>query len=103
MSEDHAESSDDTEQAIEVLAAEWLESERIARDRRNAGGSEERAQAASAAYERAVTSASVEELLVAWHAALKVQYGCEMGSASWSEARAVSELLRVEYAARGGV
>ena len=101
MSEDHSEPSDDAGQAIEQLAAEWLESERIARDRGNAGGSEERAQAASGAYERAVTSASVEELLVAWHAALRVQYACEMGSVSWSEARTVSELLRVEYAARG--
>ena len=102
MSEDHATSSGDTEQAIEELAAKWLESERYARDRGNAGGSEQRAQAASGAYERAVTSASVEDLLIAWHAALKVQYGCEIGSSSWSEARAVSELLRVEYAARGG-
>jgi hypothetical protein len=102
MPEDHAKSSDDTEQAIERLATEWLESERNARDRGNAGGSEQRAQAASGAYERAVTSASVEDLLIAWHAALKVQYGCEIGSSSWSEARTVSELLRVEYAARSG-
>ena len=102
MSDSHTKASDDPERAIEELAAEWLASERVARDRGNAGGSEERAQAASGAYERAVTAASVEELLVAWHAALRVQYACEMGSAAWSEARAVSELLRVEYAARSG-
>ena len=88
--------------AIEELATRWLKSEREASGRGNAGGTEERARAASAAYEHAVTSASVEELLIAWHAALNAQYECEMGSASWAEARAVSELLRVEYLARGG-
>ena len=98
MSEDHPKA----ELPIEALAAAWLESERKARDHGNAGGSEERAQAASEAYERAVTSASAEELLLAWHAALKVQRECEMGSTSWSEARAVSELLRLEHLARGG-
>ena len=91
-----------TDNAIEELAALWLESERDARNRSNAGGSEERARAASAAYEHAVTSASQEELLIAWHAALNAQYAREMGSASWADARAVSELLRVEHLARGG-
>jgi hypothetical protein len=90
------------ENAIEELATLWLETERDARKRSNAGGSEERARAASAAYEHAVTSAFKEELLVAWHAALQAQYECEMGSASWADARAVSELLRVEYLVRGG-
>ena len=94
--------TENTDNAIEELAALWLESERDARNRSNAGGSEERARAASAAYEHAVTSASEEELLIAWHAALKGQYACEMGSASWVDARAVSELLRVEHLARGG-
>jgi hypothetical protein len=93
--------TNDSEKAIEELAALWLETEREATDRGNSGGSEERARAASGAYERSVKSASVEELLIAWHAALQVQYGCEMGSASWAEARAVSELLRMEYLARG--
>jgi hypothetical protein len=91
----------DTVEAIEALATLWLATEQEARDLTNAGGSEERARSASAAYERAVTSASAEDLLIAWHAALRIQYACEMGSASWAEARAVSELLRVEYLARG--
>jgi hypothetical protein len=102
LSEDHPISSGDTEQAIEELAAHWLETERAATDRANTGGSEERARAASEAYERSVRSASSEELLIAWHAALGVQYACEIGSASWAEARAVSELLRVEYLAHVG-
>ena len=94
--------TEETDKAIEELATLWLATEREASDRVNAGGTEERARAASAAYERAVTSASPEELLIAWHAALKAQQACEMGSASWAEARAVSELLRVEYLVRGG-
>ena len=89
--------------AIDELATLWLGAERQATGLANAAGSEERARTASAAYERAVTSASQEELLLAWHAALKVQNACEMGSASWAEARAVSELLRVEYLARDGL
>ncbi len=84
---------------IEELARAWLASEREASDRRNAGGTEEHARNASAAYEAAIRAASREDLLVAWHAALKVQNASEMGSASWSDARAVSELIRVEYQA----
>jgi hypothetical protein len=81
---------------IERLAEAWLASERDASSRGNAGNTEERARTASAAFEAAVRAASREDLLVAWHAALKVQEGCEMGSAAWAEARAVSELVRVE-------
>lgn len=54
---------------------------------------------ASAAYDSAVAAASREELLIAWHAARTVQQAAEMGSKGWAEARAVSELLRVEYLA----
>ena len=90
---------DETNNAIEELASVWLASEREASRRGNTAGTEERAREASAAYERAVTSATREELLVAWHASLKVQHAREMGSAAWSEARAVSELVRVEYLA----
>lgn len=89
--------------AIEELATVWLATERQARDRANGGGSEGRARTASAEYERAVRSATREELLLAWHAARKVQHACEMGSAPWAEARAVSELLRVEHLARDGL
>lgn len=90
---------DETNNAIEGLASLWLASEREASRRGNSAGTEERAREASAAYERAVTSATREDLLVAWHAARKVQHAQELGSAAWSEARAVSELVRVEYLA----
>jgi hypothetical protein len=93
----------ETPRAIDELATVWLEAEREATNLVNRGASEERARTASAAYEHAVTSASREELLLAWHAALKVQHACEMGSASWASARAVSELLRVEHLARDGM
>jgi len=85
--------------SIDELARAWLAAERDAVNRSNAGGTEARARDASAAYETAIGSASREDLLVAWHAALKVQEACEMGSAAWADARAVSELLRVEYLA----
>ena len=89
----------DDRTAIEDLARLWLASEREASRRGNSAGTEERARRASAAYEAAVTSATREDLLVAWHAALKVQHTQEMGSEAWAEARAVSELVRVEYQA----
>jgi hypothetical protein len=92
--------SDETDETIEGLAKLWLELEHAASNRQNLGGTEERARNASAAYERAVTAASREDLLLAWRAALKAQADCEMGSTAWAEARAVSELLRVEYQAR---
>ena len=85
--------------SIEELARVWLAAEREARRRGNAGDTEEQARLASAEYERAVTSASREELLVGWNAALKVQNAQEMGSQTWAEAREVSELIRVEYRA----
>jgi hypothetical protein len=85
--------------AIEELARLWLAAEREASRQGNSAGTEKRARQASAAYEVAVTSASREDLLVAWHAALAVQHAQEMGSVSWSQAREVSELLRVEYLA----
>jgi hypothetical protein len=89
----------DEPNAIEELARVWLESEREASRQGNAAGTEERARQASAAYESAVTSASREDLLIAWHAALAVQHAQEMGSVAWSEAREVSELVRIEYQA----
>jgi hypothetical protein len=92
--------SQQTDETIEGLAKLWLELEDAASKRGNLGGTEERARSASAAYERAVTAASREDLLLAWRAAVKAQAECEMGSQAWSEARAISELLRVEYQAR---
>ena len=88
-----------TDEPIEELARLWLESEREASRRGNADRTEEKARRASAAYENAVRSASREDLLIAWHAALTVQHAQEMGSVAWSEARAVSELVRMEYQA----
>lgn len=85
--------------AIEDLARQWLASEREASRQGNAAGTEEWARRASAAFEAAVTSASQEDLLVAWHAAMKTQQEQEIGSESWSQAREVSELIRVEYLA----
>ena len=84
---------------IEELARRWLASEREASRQGNGAGTEERARRASAAYETAITSASREDLLIAWHAALKVQHSQEMGFTAWADARAVSELIRVEYQA----
>jgi hypothetical protein len=89
----------DGDASIEELARAWLAAEREAVERGNAGGTEERARVSSAAYEQAIGKASREDLLVAWHAARRTQAECEMGSAAWSDARAVSELIRVEYLA----
>ena len=84
---------------IEELARVWLAAEREASYRGNAGGTEERARQASTAYEREVTAASREDLLIAWHAALQVQDATEIGSQAWAQAREVSEVIRVEYLA----
>jgi hypothetical protein len=46
----------------------------------NAVGTEERARQVSVAYERAVTSASREDLLISSHAALSSQHAQEMDS-----------------------
>jgi hypothetical protein len=88
-----------TNESIEDLAASWLTAEREAVARGNAGGMEDRARIASAAYDGAVRGATGEEMLVAWRAATKIQASTEMGSQAWVEARAVSELLRMEYRA----
>ncbi len=92
----------DAAEPIEELARAWLAAERDAAAFGNGGQTEERARAASGAFEEAVTGASTEELLLAWHAAQRLQNKTEIGSTAWSEARAVSELLRVEYLARAG-
>jgi hypothetical protein len=87
----------ETERSIEDLAADWLASEReSANDPTRAI---EPARAASSAYDEAISAASPEDLLLAWQAAQKAQANCEMGSKAWLEARSVSELLRMEYAA----
>ena len=88
--------------SIDQLAAEWLAAERVASEQENAGRTEAQAREASAAYDDAVAAASREDLLVAWHAARQTQATMEMGSKAWIEARAVSELLRVEYQASDG-
>ena len=88
-----------TNGSIEDLAASWLIAEREATAKGNADGSEDRARIASAAYDAAIREATGEELLLAWRAAITVQASTEMGSHAWVEARAVSELLRMEYQA----
>jgi hypothetical protein len=88
-----------TDESIEALAARWLEAERTATEVGNANNTEERARQASAAYDARVSTASPEELLLAWHAAEAAAAEAEMGSRAWAEAREVAELLRVEYLA----
>jgi hypothetical protein len=83
--------------AIEDLARDWLSAERSASARGEVD--DERSRIASALYDEAVRSASREELLVAWHAALRRQDEADMGSVAWAEARTVSQLLAREYAA----
>jgi hypothetical protein len=85
--------------SIEELAATWLEAERTATAVGNANNTEERARLASAAYDAAVSTATPEELLLAWHAAQATVDQAEMGSKDWAETREVAELLRVEYLA----
>ncbi len=85
--------------SIEDLATSWLKAEREATAKGNADGTEDRARIASAAYDGAIRGATAEELLVAWRAATMIQASTEMGSQAWVEARAVSELLRMEYRA----
>jgi hypothetical protein len=91
--------NNEPDESIEDLATRWLAAERLAEERGNAGGSEGDARSASADYDAAVAAATSEDLLVAWHAAQKLQAATEMGSRQWAEAREVSELLRVEYLA----
>lgn len=85
------------EPSIEDLARDWLGAERA--DSAGRTSNSDQARATSAAYEAAVNAATREELLVAWHAAVRRQDETEMGSADWADAREVSELLRVEYLA----
>jgi hypothetical protein len=94
--------ADEADLSIEVLADRWLTAERTAAQRNNLAGTEDGARNASAAYERAIASASREDLLLAWHAARHTQSKAEMGSTAWAHARAVSELIRLEYLASEG-
>jgi hypothetical protein len=50
-------------------------------------------------YDNAVRAASQEDLRLAWEAARYRQRAEEVGTPAWSDARRVSELLRVEYEA----
>jgi hypothetical protein len=88
-----------TEPLIEDLARDWLAAERDESNGRAA--SDQRSRSTSDAYEVAVHGASREDLLLAWHGALRRQDFAEMGSEEWGYAREVAELLRVEYLASG--
>ncbi len=87
----------DDSPAIEDLARDWLDAERAASARGDA--EDARARSTSARYDDAIRTATPEELLIAWRAALRRQDEAEMGSAGWAEARAVSQLLGAEYEA----
>jgi len=83
--------------AIEDLARDWLEAERTASVR--GAADDQQAIDTSAAYDAAIRSASREDLLLAWQAALRRQGEVEMGSKAWEDARSVSQLLKAEYEA----
>lgn len=85
---------------IDRIAADWLKAERDAEHVGNTAGSEQRARTASAAYEAAVTAATRDELVDAWHRARDAEARSAVGSPEWVEARAVTRLLRVEVLAR---
>lgn len=92
-----------TDRSIEEIAAEWLAAEARASTAGNAGSTELFARDLSDQYDRAIKSATNEELRLAWEAAVKIQGEREIGSTDWLGARRVAELLRAEYlAARDG-
>ena len=82
---------------IEDLARDWLSAERA--EASGYAPNDERSRATSAAYEAAIRAATREDLLLAWHAAIRRLGETEMGSEDWTNAREVSELLRFEYEA----
>jgi hypothetical protein len=87
---------------LDVLATDWLEAEARTRTEPANEALDAAAGALSDAYAAAVAGASVEELRLAWEAAVRRQGEQEVGSVAWADARRVSELLRAEYlAARG--
>lgn len=89
--------------SIEEVASEWLAAEARAATSGNAGSTELFARDLSDQYDRAIKSATLEELRLAWESAVKLQGEREMGSMDWLGARRVAELLRAEYlAARDG-
>ena len=87
--------------SIEEIAAAWLAAEQDLADGTsgNPQQAEGTARALSDDYDRAIRTATREELRLAWEAARKRQGEQEMGSEAWAGARRVSELLRGEYQA----
>lgn len=83
---------------IELIATEWLTSERQQTSAPSAS-TEATSRKLAAEYERAIRKASQEELRLAWEAARGIQAGCEMGSQEWGYARSVAVLLGMEYEA----
>ena len=83
---------------IELIATEWLTSER---QQTSAPGpsTEATSRKLAAEYEQAIRNASQEELRLAWEAARVIQAACEMGSQEWGYARSVAVLLGMEYEA----
>jgi hypothetical protein len=87
---------------IEELARQWLAAERRAADSPESAALNGAAVGLGHSYEQAIASASQEDLLLAFEAARRELRALEIGSATWDEARRVSELLRFEYEARVG-
>ncbi len=86
---------------IEVVAAEWLGSERqlIAL---HTPVLEEAARLLADEYEEAIRHATQDEMRFALASARASEADCEVGSTAWAQARSVAELIRVEIAARTG-
>lgn len=82
---------------LEDLARDWLAAERA--EARGYAQSDDRSRSTSAAFEAAIRAATREDLLLAWHAAIRHQDDMEMGSDDWANAREVCALLRYEYEA----
>jgi hypothetical protein len=88
---------------LEGLATAWMSAEGRFASEQGSALDQEAARDLGERYDAAVNAATQEELRLAWEAARKIQSEQLMGSASWADARQVSNLLAAEYRARAGV
>ena len=96
---DHLTDDEASSPALDDLATRWLDAEtRSHGEPANAAIADEAARLGEA-YEAAIAAATQEDLRISWEAAVRRQSDEEVGSASWADARRVSELLRTEYLA----
>ena len=86
--------------SLEELATAWMRAEGRFASEQGSALDEEAARDLGERYDAAVNAATQEELRLAWEAARKIQGEQLMGSASWADARQVSNLLAAEYRAR---